>query len=228
MSESLNEYVSYEPPKSACFGHQTRIKNARSAWPLVESFLEKRTTSTLNEHISLRCVLPFSGPVDVFNAYRSHANNVLGTCDEGTWHFTPAQLKEALNLSFEEDLWPRQSAGGPACLSFSYTFAWKAPFEPLASGLPITSRLNVLIEAQRIFLQPHFIFPWSWSSSELREFLCCIQGDLPLDLREQYFKRLVSTKSGGSRALKLPKGWMNAAQQQVQGPTSPPSAEPRP
>jgi hypothetical protein len=220
---SLLEFVSYEPPKSACFGHEAKVKNARKAWALLEAFLDRRTTFSLNQHISFRCVLPYSGPCDVANEFRARANHVLGPGPDGEtaeWQITPERFSTALNLAFEEERWSRQT-DGPAWLSCSYSFNWKPPLEFAPLNLPHSLSLGVILSAQRLFLQPHFVFPWPWTSERLRTFIRDMEPDVPFRFREQYFKRLIPGKSKGYRVLKLQKGWLSGAQQNAQSTTHP-------
>lgn len=210
MSEYASEFVSYEPTKSVCFGHQAGVRDSRVAWKGVEHFLNTRTNFRPPTFISLRCELPFSGSCAVFNEFRVYANQVLGTTDEGEWHFAHEQLPQALQLAFDEHRWPRQ-ADGPAWLSFSYEFEWKALPQVGASTLPQSSNLHVIVSAQRVFLQPRFVFPRPWDAAEFRRFLHDLESDLPLRLREQYFRRLLPAKKGGFRVLKLHKGWLGLA-----------------
>lgn len=39
MTGAINEWVVYSPPKSVSFGHQSRVRDPRKAWPTVEQFL---------------------------------------------------------------------------------------------------------------------------------------------------------------------------------------------
>ncbi|NJM43744.1 MAG: hypothetical protein HC858_06745, partial [Brachymonas sp.] len=141
-----------------------------------------------------------------FNEFRAFANQEIGTTDQGEWQFTHEQLPQALKLAFAEHRWPKQ-ADGPAWLSFSYEFEWKELPHLCETKLPRSSRLHVIVSAQRIFLQPTFVFPRPWDSRELLQFIHKIKPELPLQLRDQYFRRLIPSKDGDFRMLKLPKDW---------------------
>lgn len=206
VREYTSEFVSYQPTKSASYGHQTGVRDSRTAWKGVEQFLEAFTIFSPPTLISFRCVSPFSGSCTVFNEFRVFANRELGTTDQGEWQFRPEQLPQALHLAFAEHRWPKQ-ADGPAWLSFSYDFEWKELPRLGETTLPQSSRLHVIVSAQRIFLQPTFVFPQPWDSLELLQFLHDVKPHLPLRLRDQYFRRLLPSKKGDFRALKLPKDW---------------------
>lgn len=211
MDDIHSECVLYEPTKDVSFGHLARVKNARAAWDLLQRFLEGKTRSSLDSVIRLQCIWPFDGPVGAFNEFREYANAVLGTKDCGEWFFDPSQFAQVLNLALDEERWPRQ-AEGPAFLSFSYSFEWLAAKEPPKFPFAVLSTLRVNITGQRMFLAPRFIFPWAWNSEPVRSFIHDLESDLPLHFRPQYFKRMVPTKKGDFRLLKLPRDWAGIAQ----------------
>lgn len=209
MDEIHPECVLYEPTKDVSFGHLARAKSARAAWDLLQRFLEGRTRSSLDPVIRLQCVWPFDGPVGAFNEFRQYANAVLGTVDRGEWFVDPSRFAQVLNLALDEDRWPRQKEG-PAFLSFSYSFEWLAATELPELPWSRSSTLRINITGQRMFLAPKFIFPWAWNSEAVRQFLHDLESDLPLQLRPQYFKRMVTTKKGDYRLLKLPRDWLGS------------------
>lgn len=200
------EFTRYEPPKSACFGHGARVPSARGGWTQVADFLSACTSASLDAPVVLSVVLPFSGPVTVFNEYRAHVNQSMETREEGRWEFPPEQLERALALVFDEDRWPRQP-DGPAQLSLRFRFDWRlSPNICDSQALP-QSTLGVSIGGQRVFLQPLLWFPWASSDPALRPFLLSMADKFPFPLRENCFRRWVPTKAGGYRALRVPDGW---------------------
>src|ERR1700742_4626684 len=52
--ETTNEWVVYQPSKSAAFGHQSRIRDPRRAWPAVQQFMAGLTRSALSRRITLK------------------------------------------------------------------------------------------------------------------------------------------------------------------------------
>lgn len=205
MKEDDNEFVLYEPTKSVSYGHQAREKNARRAWAQIEDFLQKWTIAKLHESISLQCVPPYDGPVKVYNEFRAHINRTLGTEGEGLWHFSPEDLPRALALAFDEEKWPRQQGDGPAYLRFTYDFEWATPILPAASPLRRGSSFTITVSGKRIFIQPTLIFPWPIDSGIIQKFLSDIGPDAPIQLREGYFKRMIPTKNGEHRVLRIAK-----------------------
>lgn len=200
------EFTLYEPPKSACFGQGARVTSARGGWAQVADFFSCFTSASLDSPVVLSVVLPFSGPVTVFNQYRAHVNQAMGTGGEGRWEFPPEQLERALALVFDEERWPRQP-DGPAQLNLRFRFDWRLPLT-IGEGQALPqSTLGVSIGGQRVFLQPLLWFPWACSDPALRPFLWSIAEKVPFQLRENCFRRWVPTKAGGYRALRMPEGW---------------------
>lgn len=212
MKEDANEFVLYEPTKSVSYGHQTREKNARKAWSQIETFLKKWTLPKLHDSITFQCLPPYDGPVKVYNEFRAHANRTLGTEGEGLWNFSPIDLPKALTLVFDEERWPRQKGDGPANLQFGYDFEWATPIAPAPSPLRRISSISITVSGKRVFVQPTLIFPWPADSGLTQKFLSDIEPDTPLQLREAYFKRMVPTKNGNYRVLRLASDWINSVQ----------------
>ena len=103
---------------------------------------------------------------------------------------------------------------GPLSLGFSYLLAWSSltsTEEIEADSLDVhnhASMLNVGIWTRPLFLQPHFVFPLAWDSPALSRVLSEMEPDCPFRFRDQYFFRLLPSKSGDfTRVRKLPKGW---------------------
>lgn len=200
------EFTRYEPPKSACFGHGARVTSARGGWTQVADFLSGCTSASLDAPVVLSVVLPFSGPVTVFNEYRAHVNQLIETREEGRWEFPPEQLERALALVFDEDRWPRQP-DGPAQLNLRFRLNWRLPPNVVESQALPQSTLGVSIGGQRVFLQPLFWFPWAYNDPALASYLLTMTERFPFQLRENCFKRWVPAKAGGYRALRVPDGW---------------------
>jgi hypothetical protein len=208
MSDGSNEFVLYEPAKSVDFCQQTREKNPRKAWPRIEAFLDRWTVWKLREPIHFNCD-PGIGSAHIYNAYRGHANEQLGTTGEGLWQLPRAEFARVLALAFDEDKWPRQTGGGPAHLSFTFEFEWAAAPPPASSPLRRTSSLHMVIGGKRIFVYPTLVFPWPVESGIAQKQLRDMDADLPIELRDDHFRRMLPTRTGnvGYRVLRLPPGW---------------------
>ena len=208
MEKISDEYVLYEPTKSVSYGHQAREKDARKAWAQIEFFLRKWTILTsLRDSVRFQCVPPYEGSVKGYNEYRAYANRILGTQGEGLWELSPDDLPKALALAFDEENWPRQRGGGPANLQFSYEFEWANPVPPASSPLRRTSSLGITVSGKRIFIQPTFIFPWSAESGVVQRLVSDIESDIPVLLKNVYFKRMIPTKTGGYCVRRLTNEW---------------------
>jgi len=207
MKEDANEFVLYEPTKSVSYGHEAREKDVRKAWAQIDAFLKKWTVPQLRDTISFQCVPPYEGPVKVYNEYREHANRTLGTQGDGLWNFSPPDLPKALALAFDEEKWPRQRGDGPANLRFSYDFEWSTPIPPASSPLQRTSTFGITVSGKRIFIQSTLIFPWPVDSGIAQKLLSDMKPDTPVQLRDGYFRRMIPTKNGDYRVLRLAKDW---------------------
>jgi hypothetical protein len=217
-----DEWVVYSPPKSVSFGHQTRLRDPRRAWPAVEAFLRDCTRATLHPRIALTCHGPSRWTDEAVAAARlADARQRFGPEPASTyihpgpptWTFAEADLPAALAFAFDEDKFPRQGLG-PTRLTFAYELAWKEAdwFDDPADATEPRRRASVLgvnIRQQRMFLQPHFVFPAPWDSPVLRAFLARLEPHLPFRFRDQYFKRWQRPQKKGAygRHLKLDAAW---------------------
>ena len=122
------------------------------------------------------------------------------------WLLPPDQLAAALELFFFCEKWPRQEMG-PIDVSFHFDILWRE-FPAFTSP---QSTLGLYFRAQRLFLQPTFVFPFRWDTSVHMAWLKEVAMTAPFRFRESCFKRGVLTKSGGYRSAKIPAGWWTAA-----------------
>jgi hypothetical protein len=223
------ERLCYQPPKSAAYGHASRLRNPRVGWPFTVEFLEKFTIHyDYIAGIRLSCSKPgkYTDETVAINRIQA-AEKIFGPVTNAffpEWKLTLDQLPLAIEFALDDDKWPRQDLG-PVSLYFSYILLWReflvcpAPSrqdvveymrqdkwdDPGKSPL---SRLGVSLGQRRLFLQPFFQFPFPYNSETGREFLACIEENLPFRFRDQYFKRMPRSKKGTyGRMRKLPKGW---------------------
>src|SRR5690242_13984885 len=126
MSSASTEWVVYQAPKSVGFGHQSRVRDPRRAWPLVQRFLAELTRSTFNHHMELALWNSDGGTWRVEEARR-----ILGpeAEDRGpkavrpTWPLSEAQLPATIEFALDDDKFPKQQRG-PSWLTFGYEFCW--------------------------------------------------------------------------------------------------------
>ena len=72
----------------------------------------------------------------------------------------------------------------------------------------ISSHLSVTIGAQRLFLQPLFVYPAVWTSQSLKDFIERSEPLAPFRFQNQNFKRWVSPRNKGrDRLLRLEPDW---------------------
>jgi hypothetical protein len=222
MNIGAGEWVVYRPPKSVSFGHQSRIRDPRRAWPMVQQFMADLTRFTLGDRIELMCY--GSGPqtnADVAAARTQEARRSFGPEVErqGThqtfpsWRISEAQLASAVRFALDDDKFPKQEAG-PSYLAFSYQFCWNEFDSGLGVAREIESRrilsfLIVTIGQQRLFLQPHFVYPAAWNSDPLKDFIDRSELIAPFRFRDQYFVRWLPPQSPGShgRRVRLEATW---------------------
>lgn len=144
----------------------------------------------------------------------SEARGVLGKESENsdglkTWEINSNKAEQAISLVLNSDKWPIQKSG-PNEFHALYTFFWK----DLAYSVPenlyqndFACRLGVIGSAQKIFLQPHFIFPMAIGSQEFWKLFEKVEKLSPFRFREQYFSRLYpKIKGRGFRSLRIKKG----------------------
>jgi hypothetical protein len=221
MKVDSGEWVVYQAPKSVSFGHQSRIRDPRRAWPAVEKFLNDLTLFTLDDRIELAC--HDAGPqtdAEVAATRHREAQRCFGPeVPQGSyrthprWKLDAIQLPAAIQFALDDDRFPKQESG-PTWLSFHYQFHWKefgAPsIEPGGADRRIgVSRLGIHLGGQRLFLQPHFVYPAPWNSEVLKDFIDRSELVVPFRFRDQYFQRWLPPKSpaSGGRSLRLERTW---------------------
>jgi hypothetical protein len=222
MSVDAAEWVVYQPPKSVSFGHQSRIRDPRRSWPMVQQFITDLTRSMLGDRIVLTCFdaeLQSRGGVAASRV--EEARRVFGPEDEQrgsyrtypNWTLTEAHLSSAIEFALDDDKLPKQEVG-PSWLSFSYQFCWIAfdhgsPEEGEVETRRILSVLGVTIGQQRLFLQPNFIYPAAWNSELLRDFIDRSESIMPFRFRDHYFQRWLPPQrpTSNGRFLRLEPTW---------------------
>ena len=58
MTGSIGEWVLYHPPKSVSFGHQSKVRAPRKAWPMVAEFLASCAQLEFGHLAELTCYKP--------------------------------------------------------------------------------------------------------------------------------------------------------------------------
>jgi hypothetical protein len=215
MSADAEEWVVYQLPKSVSHGQVSRIRDPRKAWPAVQKFMTSLTRATLNPRITLTCLQ--TEPREVAAARTDEARRCFGPETEqgrtSVWTLSEAQLTPAIDFALDDDKFPRQ-AFGPSLVTFGYRFFWNAfdlaATEANGAGLDrASSFLAVTVGQRRMFLQPHFVYPAGWNTPSLRDFLDRSEPLVPLQFRDQCFKRWLSPEKppNRSRLLRLDPGW---------------------
>jgi hypothetical protein len=225
-----HDRVYYQPPKSVAYGHASRIRNARVAWPVTIEFFERFTIYQISPRISLSCQQPgkYINEDIAINRIKT-ARDIFGpetnpSCTE--WQLTNEQLSMAIDFVLDDDKFPRQKPGSVR-LYFSYTFFWRDFLvQPLSPGDkvfifdriikdqwnhlgtdPLCS-MGIHLGSRRLFIQPAFVFPFPYDSRITIDFLARIEESLPFRFRDQYFKRMIRSNKGTyGKMRKLPKGW---------------------
>jgi hypothetical protein len=129
------------------------------------------------------------------------------------WKIEKANLPSAVEFALDDDKFPKQEIG-PARISFCYHFCWNE-FGPRSRTADetetrrIPSSLAVTIGQQRLFLQPHFVYPAAWNSESLKDFIDRSELIAPFRFRDQYFKRWLPPQGSPSqgRLLRLESTW---------------------
>jgi hypothetical protein len=223
MDNEIGEWVIYDPPKSVSFGHLSRIRNPRRAWPLVQRFLDDLTRYTLAERAELRCSLP-SGRTDagvarerIEEARHSFAHEIpseAGFQTSPRWKISESEMASALQFAFDDDHFPPQE-DGPTWFSFCHYFTWNEFNDPYkvvgeTDTRKCFSRLAVIAGRRRLFLQPFFVYPGPSSSESVKDFVDRTEAIVPFRFRNQYFKRWLpprSAKASYGRYLRLDANW---------------------
>lgn len=206
---AMSELLAYRPPKSAGFGHKSNARDAADAWQETQSFLSLHCIVDAPSIIEVLCWAPSKRTErQIAEQALREARARLGP-ESGAgaqWFLEPDKLAAALELFFFCEQWPRQQLG-PIEVSFLLKLRWRE-FPDLNKP---QSTLGLRFGAQGLFLQPTFVFPFSWDSLDQRAWLEGAAMTAPFRFREEYFKRGVPTKSGGYRSAKIPEGWWKAA-----------------
>lgn len=224
MYDESIEWLIYHPPKSVSFGHQSRIRDARKAWPATKAFLDAFTCYEIGHHRSLTCLIAdeLLDPT-VLQQHAETARRLFGpetrAPDSRHWDLPKMLLGSAIELALDDDKFPKLPHG-PTSLAFHYRFLWTAFCESSpGQGLPegfdgsrsCISNFGIILGGQRVFLQPTFVFPGSWQSPEVLSFLTKLEERAPFRFRDQYFKRsLPAVKKHPyrrGRMYNLKKGW---------------------
>ena len=221
MSIEPREWVVYEPPKSVSFGHQSRIRDPRLAWPPVDRFMADLTQHTLGSHIELTCHGPsLRTGSEVASARLQEARRCFGPeigdraihRTHPRWRICESQLTLAIQFALNDDRFPKQEVG-PTRFHFAYNFRWRefdvcrdVSDDPRNS----VSLLGVTIGQQRLFLQPNFVYPASYDSEFVKDFIDRTELIVPFRFRDQYFKRWLPPRSPATkfgRYLRLEPTW---------------------
>lgn len=221
MTNAIQEWVVYHPPKSAAFGHHSTPRDPRKAWPLLERFLAGLDGVELGHFVELTC---YEGGKWTDTAVAERRINdarlsfgpILNpTSPHPRWKISETQLPTAIQFALDDDKFPKQQ-WGPVSLSFYYKFLWpefeRRPYWVAeAEKRPRQSSLSVSMGARKLFLQPIFVFPAPWNSKFLRDYISRLEQMVPFRFRDQYFKRWVPAKKAGfGRMLKLPASWRDS------------------
>ncbi len=214
------EWTEYRPPKRALFGHQARKRDPIIAWQVTKEFLRVHCLYRLSSSpIKLTCWDP--GPWTSRAASTAGFERVtaqFGEPDERKtgvkeWVLAPSQLEDAIECCVSSNRsWPKEETG-PLTIHFSYVVVWRSltevkSIDPESLGVHgHPSHLSVGVWTRALFIQPYLLFPFAWDSPDLARFLSEIEPACPFRFRDQYFYRLLPSKSGEfTRARKLPKG----------------------
>jgi len=224
MEEQHIEWVVYQPPKSADFGHHSLPRDPRHAWPKVKSFISDFAESEPVENVSLTCFGPdYWVDRDIATARANEAQQLFGdeTDPSGPhrhWFIAESQLERAVEFALDDDKFPKQQIG-PTSLHFAFWFYWRdckrvAPRKGAKGVEAGKSSLGIGLGHRALFLQPQFIFQAFWESDEVKEFIAKIEPACPFRFRDGYFKRAIPGEgrwSPGSgqwwKLIKLDEDW---------------------
>lgn len=209
----MTEHLLYGPPKSAGFGHRSRVRNTRNAWQQTQSFLEKHTLGGFRstERIRLHCYGSDKSTLDELESAFGKPTSFQEAATYSqfqAWCLDDTTIPQLTDIYFRAPGFPRQD-GTHIRFDVCYDFRWR-----IDDGICAGSHLGIIFDRDGIFLQPTFAFPFAWDSPIDRARLEVILADAPFRFREQYFKRAILTKAGNSyRRLKLDSGWLSSAPQ---------------
>jgi hypothetical protein len=212
----MTEHLIYAPSKAASFGHAPRKRDARSAWENALTFLDHHASGRFRADIYAECIGPlgYGGGKMIFPS-QQRANEAFGEPVESMdhwcrWRLGLSDIPSAMNLFFQAHEHHRKLVSS-FTFHLSFDFRWSDIDDLTIEGSSLGFHVDDYLG---IFLQPTFVFPFSWNSSQHREWLRRVLDDSPFRFREQYFKRAMPTKAKNSyRVLKLAKGWLDADQQ---------------
>lgn len=212
------EIVFYEPPKGNSFGHGAKRRDPAKAWAEIFAFLNRNTIFSGPSRIELTAYGPNSSTdTAVANECISALGTLLGSPDNVSgvahkWTGNEATFPHMLEFMLHAKQWPRQPIG-PVRLQFGFDFFWRDPVcgELLAGQKSghhtkdgtVSSNLTVFIEST-VFIQPSFVFPFSYLDPQLPVFLFRIHPDLPFKFAMHHLRRAVPRKKTvGYRLLKF-------------------------
>jgi hypothetical protein len=218
MTDAVREWVVYQPPKSAAFGHNSKPRDPRLVWPKVETFLSGLADVELGRISELICDGPSKWTdAQIATVRMAEARQLMGreaerSTPDSCWKLSESQIAPAVQFALDDDKFPKQEMG-PTRLHVCYSFLWPE-FERLPYWMAKgetrrpNSDLGVTVGSGRLFLQPAFVFPAPWNSEILRNFITHIGQIVPFRFRDQYFKRWLPPRgSAQGRRLNLPKNW---------------------
>jgi len=220
MIDAMQEWVIYHPPKSVSFGHQSVPVDPRKAWSQLQQFLARVSALEFAHHFTLTCndANQWTEPA-VAERRIEEARALFGPerdIPEGGphWHLHETQLTRAVQFALDDDKFPKQQMG-PTRLYFGYSFLWpeieRLPYwSPNGDTRKLQSTIGVSLGGNKLFLQPHFVFPAPWHSNVLRDFLHQVEETVPFRFRNQYFKRSIPKQTKQSyhgKLMKLPEYW---------------------
>jgi hypothetical protein len=222
MPDLPSEWVTYDPPKSAAFGHRIGGRSNRKAWERVAAFLKSVTSVELHPYSvpTLRCCLPHpSTETTVAMTRIAEAEQAFGapsgrSQEDFCWKLRADQVAQAVSFALDDDKYPEQ-ANGPSKLELSYLFAWpqfpttKLPHVTLGPRNSISVWIGKSVLGGAMFVQPSFQIPLAWNSPEFRTFLLEAEPKLPFKLSDNNFRRwlLPASPENSGQSRKLEKGW---------------------
>jgi hypothetical protein len=220
MTDVIQEWVTYQPPKSVSFGHQSTPRDPRNAWSQLQQFLAAVSELEIGHLTTLICCFASEQTDSCVAECRIEAARKLFGPERDVpkvfpyWELSEAQLATAIDFALDDDQFPKQELG-PVNLHFYYRFLWpdfeRLPYWPTQGDTrKRQSIIGVTMGSNRLFLQPHFVFPAPWHSAVLQDFLRQIEKTVPFRFGDQYFKRWIPKVAKGAyhgKLLKLPKDW---------------------
>ena len=129
MTNAIHEWVVYEPPKSTGFGHQSKLRNPRKAWPVVAEFLASCAELEFGHRAALICYS--TNPETecaVSKARIEEARQLFGTengpiSQHPSWPVSESKLEPFVQFALDNDRFPKQKTG-QSRMYFFYRFRW--------------------------------------------------------------------------------------------------------